>query len=135
MPTGEPREQYSRRYNVIPPDATEREALAIFLEGWRRSKETAGGSYDDAGIGNLTDKTACLYNIPSEDRDQYLDFFSEHYPTTSVLFQDVDPDFLDEAEELLPTLDEPLPPMPDGFAVHATTIVQPFPFPTEGDSP
>lgn len=83
---GLPRVDYPRTYNVIPDDATEARAVEIFLEGWRRSRETTGGSYDDAGIGDLTEKTARLYDIPAGDRQAYLDFYAEWYPGTAVEF-------------------------------------------------
>ena len=83
---GEPREDYQRTYNVIPSDATEERAVAIFLEGWRRGRETAGGSYDDAGIGALTRKKARLYDLPPDLHFNYQDFFEVWYPGTAVEF-------------------------------------------------
>lgn len=89
---GQPREDYARTYNVIPADATEERAVVIFLEGWRRSRETAGGSYDDAGIGDLSSKTARLYDIPAAQHQAYADFYAEWYPGVNVEFVDGDPD-------------------------------------------
>lgn len=83
---GLPRVQYARVYNVIPQDATEERAVQIFLEGWRRSKETAGGSTDDAGLGDLSDKTARLYDIPAAVRDLFRAWYADHYPGTKVVF-------------------------------------------------
>jgi len=83
---GQPREQYNRTYNVIPGDATDGEAVSIFLEGWQRSKETSGGSYDDAGIGDLDQRTARLYGIDPDLRQEYLNWYVENYPGVQVFF-------------------------------------------------
>jgi hypothetical protein len=83
----DPRVPYNRTYNVIPQDAAESRAVEIFLEGWRRSKETSGGSYDDAGFGpNLTSVTVNLYDIPEEQRQEYADWYDEHYPSADYGF-------------------------------------------------
>jgi len=83
---GLPRIDYKRTYNVIRKDATEQRAVEIFLDGWRRSKETAGGSYDDGGIGKLSDKTARLHDIPVEERPAFTSFYQQYYPGTKVKF-------------------------------------------------
>ncbi len=85
---GQPRTQYARTYNVIPDDATEEEAVAIFLEGWRRSRETAGGSYDDAGVGDLDTRRANLYGKAGE-RATFEAWFAEHYPGVQLAFPPV----------------------------------------------
>jgi hypothetical protein len=81
-----PRVQYARRYNVIPADAPDLRAVEIFLAGWRRGRETAGGSYDDAGIGDLQHKTAVLWDLPPGEHAAYRAFFHDHYPGTRVEF-------------------------------------------------
>jgi len=86
---GAPRAQYERTYNVIPAGATEEQAAAVFIEGWRRSRETAGGSYDDAGIGDLDVRIANLYGIPEEDRPDFIGFYDKHYPGVEVVFKDI----------------------------------------------
>jgi hypothetical protein len=86
---GEPRVQYQRVYNVIHPSATEDQAVAVFLDGWRRSRETTGGSFDDAGIGDLDERTARLYGVPAGQEALYDDFYSEHYPGVAVSFRDL----------------------------------------------
>lgn len=88
--TGEPRTQYVRVYNVIPEDASDERAIEIFLEGWQRAKETAGGSYDDAGVGDLVDKTAVLWDIPPGKQPAFTHFYNEFYPTVDVIFRDGD---------------------------------------------
>lgn len=83
---GLPRVEYTRRYNVIPPQATEQQAIDIFLEGWRRTKETAGGSYDDAGIGDLNNKIANLYGIADDQKQIFIDWYNTHYPGVTINF-------------------------------------------------
>jgi murein DD-endopeptidase MepM/ murein hydrolase activator NlpD len=104
-PMGLPRVQYPRAYNVVPPDTSPDKAAEIFLDGWIRSKETAGGSYDDAGIGDLENKTANLHLIPADDRREYIDFYAEHYPNTRIRFIDA------EGQEIL-WLSEPTTHVP-----------------------
>lgn len=84
---GKPRIQYPRVYNVIPQDTTEERAAEIFRHGWNESRETAGGSFDDAGIGDLGHKTAILWDIPLSEHGEYLSWYAEHYPYTMVLFR------------------------------------------------
>jgi hypothetical protein len=83
---GLPRVQYERTYNVVPATATEEQAVAVFLDGWRRSRETTGGSYDDAGIGALDVRKARLYGIPTADRPDYEAFYAAYYPGVEVEF-------------------------------------------------
>ena len=101
---GLPRTDYARIYNVIPENATEERAVEIFVEGWRRSKETAGGSYDDAGIGDLPDITVNLHDIPVDLRPDFTDFYTEHYPGVKIKFKgDVEPPPPSELELVYPT--------------------------------
>jgi hypothetical protein len=86
-PDGLPREQYSRKYLVAPQDASMEEWLAICRQAYQY-KQTVGFSYDDAGIGALDRKAAFLYDIPSDKRTEYLDWFKEHYPNTNITFRD-----------------------------------------------
>lgn len=83
----EPRVPYNRTYNVIPSDATEARAVEIFLEGWRRSRETAGGSYDDAMYGpGLNRVLARLYDIPYTKHQEFIDWRDTHYPSAEIEF-------------------------------------------------
>ena len=83
---GKPRVQYERTYNVVPANATDEQAAAVFLDGWRRSRETTGGSYDDAGVGDLDVRRARLYGIPSADWPDYEAFYATYYPGVDVEF-------------------------------------------------
>lgn len=87
--TGEPREQYFRVYNVIPPNATEAQAIAIFKIARRNSLETVGWSYDDAGIGKLDNKIARLWGIPDARKQEFIDWYIEFYPCTTVEFKEM----------------------------------------------
>lgn len=86
---GKPRVQYARAYNVVPQGATEEQAVAIFREAWRRSKETVGGSYDDAGVGDLAKRKARLYGIAREEQATYRQWFGQHYPGVEVVFAEI----------------------------------------------
>lgn len=88
---GLPRVDYPRIYNVIPANTTKQRATEIFQEAWDRGKETVGGSYDDAGVGDLSDKLARLYDIDETDQQRFRDFYVEHYPTTRVEFANGSP--------------------------------------------
>jgi hypothetical protein len=88
-PLGRPREPYARVVNVIPADATESQAIAIFLSAWCASRQTVTGSYDEAGLGALEDKTAVLWQIPDDLQDTFVDFYAHHYPHTRVEFRSV----------------------------------------------
>ena len=86
----EPRIQYNRKYNVIPAIATEDQAVAIFLDGWRDGHQTSGGSYDDAGLdGGLENRTAILHGIPLSEQPIYSDWYNTHYPGTQITFVDL----------------------------------------------
>ena len=64
---GLPREDYARTVNVIPQDATSERAEEIFAACWANGRQTVTGSYDDAGIGDLTEKTAVLWTSPRQN--------------------------------------------------------------------
>jgi hypothetical protein len=83
---GKPRVQYKSTVNVIPEGATDERAAEIFLTGWRRSREMAGGSYDQAGIGDLDKRIANLWDIRAADRQAFIDFYATYYPGVDVVF-------------------------------------------------
>lgn len=82
--SGLPRVDYARRFNVIPSSATEEQAVAIFRAGWRRGRETSGGSYDDAGIGALSDRTAILYGV---DELLFRNWYARNYIGVKLQFE------------------------------------------------
>lgn len=84
---GLPRVQYGRVVNILPPEITLDEATAVFRARWQAARETVTGSYDDAGIGALDNKTAVLYGIPLERHAEFLEWYQTHYPGTEVVFE------------------------------------------------
>ncbi|GAG22336.1 unnamed protein product, partial [marine sediment metagenome] len=78
---GLPREQYERTYWVVPAELPEERRVEIYTEAAKRNI-TVGPSFDDAGIGDLDDKTAVLYGIPAEDRQVYREWYEKWYPGT-----------------------------------------------------
>jgi hypothetical protein len=81
-----PREQYRRIFNVLPPHATLEQAIEVFTDAWQRGRETVGGSYDDAGLGDLDDKRVTLYGIDELERPNFTAFYDEYYPGVVVTF-------------------------------------------------
>jgi hypothetical protein len=61
-------------------------ALAIFRAGIAQ-RITTGFSFDDAGIGNLTDRTVEIYNCPSSEQPNFIDFYHRFYPGVRVVFK------------------------------------------------
>jgi hypothetical protein len=86
---GRPREDYERTVNVVPTGATEEDALAIFKAAWGAGRQTVTGSYDDAGVGDLSSRTAILWDIPAEVRGDYVDFYKQFYPGVTVIFEEL----------------------------------------------
>jgi len=108
---GAPREQYARAVNVVPQDATQERYLDIAEIAWVRGRQTVTGSYDDAGIGDLDDRTAVLWDIDEADRSLYRAFYAAAYPGTRLVF---DGDGVPESEP-----PEPEPESPDpGWRPH-----------------
>jgi hypothetical protein len=79
-----PREQYKRRVLVVPGNATKEQWLGVCAVAYDE-RQTVTGSYDDAGIGALENKTAILYDIPN--KQEFIDWYAEHYPGTVVEFR------------------------------------------------
>lgn len=86
VPSGTPREQYSRQYWVIPGSLPLPRRQQLYSQA-AEINITAGPSYDDAGLGALSDKTAVLWDIPSNQWATYIDWFNQHYPGTKVEFR------------------------------------------------
>ncbi len=76
---GLPREQYTRTYVLLPPQADAAWALAAVDGSWDRHKYTIGGSADDAGIGDLNVRRVIAVN-PQQWPTDLRSFFAEHYP-------------------------------------------------------
>jgi len=113
---GAPRVQYVRAVNVVPAWVDPDRYLDIAEIVWERSRETVTGSYDDAGLGALDDKTAVLWDIESRDHAMYVDWYAAHYPGVKVRFAgdifDPEPPPPEPEPEPEPPDPEPLPPDP-----------------------
>ena len=88
---GGPRVQYHRIYNVLHNSLTEEQEIEIFLDAKKRGRQTVGWSYDDAGIGDLDNRTATLHGIPEDEESVFLDWYAAHYPGVVVEFVDPPP--------------------------------------------
>lgn len=76
---GQPREQYSRTYVLLPPDADAAWALAVVDGSWKQHRYTIGGSADDSGIGDLNVRRVIAVN-PKKWPTNLRAFFEEYYP-------------------------------------------------------
>ena len=102
---GKPRIDYKSVVNVVPPETPPQKAAEIFLDGWIRSREMTGGSYDQAAIGDLSDRTARLHLIPPEEMYDFVEFYRQNYSGVKVEFVNA------EGNEIL-WLDEPTTHVP-----------------------
>ena len=100
---GAPREQYERTYHVLPPDATLEQASSVFKRAGFNKKRTVGYSYDDAGVGDLDDRTAVLWGIPDVARAEYSDWYDKWYPGVEVKFFELPGEGLPEPPKLPPS--------------------------------
>jgi len=88
---GQPREQYRRKYNVVPsdlPQARRRELYEQAADG----NETVGPSFDDAGMGALEHREVVLWDIPTAQHDEYNVWYEKWYPGALVSFGDTPED-------------------------------------------
>ena len=79
QPRGLPREQYTRTYVLIPPQAGVAWALAVVDAAWDQRRYTIGGSADDAGIGDLNVRRVIAVN-PGQWPSDLRAFFAQYYP-------------------------------------------------------
>jgi len=73
---------YESTMLVLPQTATPKQLQEIFTLAYP-NRRTFGFSHDDAGHLN---GTAVLYNIPDEERFDYLHFYTTYYPAVTVEF-------------------------------------------------
>ena len=81
MTRGEPRVQYNRVYHVLDQNASIEEFVAVARQAYE-ARETVGFSYDDAGIGDLEQRTVVLHGTHPEN---ITDWFQEHYTGADVV--------------------------------------------------
>ena len=82
---GTPRTQYERVYNVVNQNVTLERAVEIFTDAWKRSKETVGGSFDDAGIGDLKKIRVNVHDHPVDQQGAIKAWFKENYPLVTTV--------------------------------------------------
>lgn len=85
---GLPRKQYAREYWVVPAEIPARARRQIYLLA-AEAQKTCGPSYDDGGIGALTDKTAVLWELLEDEQATYRTWYEGHYPGTVVEFRNL----------------------------------------------
>lgn len=98
--SGEPRTQYKRTVLVVP-QVVDRDEWQAVCDAAYDKRQTAGFSYDDAGIGALDDKTAVLYGISGDQQPLFIDWYAQYYPGTQIEFRDlprVDPPLIQTGE-------------------------------------
>jgi hypothetical protein len=83
---GMPRVQYRRTYVLLPSDAGREWAIAVVNATWDEEHYTVGSSADDAGVGDLDERSVVAIN-PTSWPDNLESFFKEHYP--GVKYSDV----------------------------------------------
>jgi hypothetical protein len=83
---GTPRVQYRRTYVLLPSDAGREWAIAVVNATWDEEHYTVGSSADDAGVGDLDERSVVAIN-PTSWPDNLESFFKEHYP--GVKYSDV----------------------------------------------
>jgi hypothetical protein len=101
-PRGQPRIQYERTYVLLPPTANAAWAQAVVDAIWEKHHWTVGRSADDAGIGDLDNRTVVAVN-PSGWPTDLKSFFEQHYPGVTYMPVEADtPEALQEKLSGLP---------------------------------
>lgn len=82
---GEPREQYNRTYWLLPQNSTQEDLTEVAVLAYP-SRGTVGFSADDAGIGDLQNKSVNIIHNNENDWDEpeIEDFFETYYPGTMI---------------------------------------------------
>ena len=87
MTRGEPRVQYNRVYHLLDQNASIDQFVAVARQAYE-ARETVGFSYDDAGIGDLEQRTVILHGTHPEN---IIDWFQEHYSGVDVVQDEIPP--------------------------------------------
>jgi hypothetical protein len=118
-PRGQPREQYSRVYILLPPNATDPAWVEAVAEAtWSQRRFTIGASADDAGIGNLHGRMVVVINPEAWGPSPTIDeWFAKHYPgvVTVALYANTPTELaarLRAAPLPPPVVARPTPPQP-----------------------
>jgi hypothetical protein len=83
---GLPRTDYNRVYHVLPANRSDDLDVVDFLAAKRAGYQTVGWSYDDAGIGSLSDRRAVLHGIETVRQAEFIAWYTTHYPEVEVIF-------------------------------------------------
>lgn len=88
---GKPRVKYDRTYVLLPPGAGVSWARAVIEATWDQNRYSVGSSADDAGIGDLDQRTVIAVNPaawgPGTDGRGLAGFYEDFYP--GVVYQAV----------------------------------------------
>jgi len=85
---GLPREDYFRSFIVLSKHIGEAEAVEHFRRAFHDNRQTVGFSYDDAGIGALTNKVARLQGLSTVEKQVMTDWYKQWYPCAKIEFID-----------------------------------------------
>lgn len=80
---GVPRVPYSRTYQLLHNSLTDDQSEAVFRDGLAE-KRTTGWSFDDAGIGDLDNRTVEIFGLPNEQAFTITAWYAQHYPGVRV---------------------------------------------------
>jgi len=83
---GDPRIDYRREYWVLHSSMELGEKREVFLQAQTKGN-TVGQSWDDMGIGNLSQRYGVGWNVPVEDEQKFIDWKDEFYPGVSLSFR------------------------------------------------
>lgn len=95
---GLPRVDYRRELWVLTDGMSEADETKVFKEarkvkligGVPIGRYTVGWSFDDAGIGDLSDKNAVIWNLDESRQHEFTDWYAKYYPGTKVSFRHSD---------------------------------------------
>ena len=84
---GKPRVDYHKVMHVIAPNTGWWRSLTIFYQAMKNNHESVTWAYDEAGIGDLTEIDAHVWDIPLEDQGKMEAWFENYYPGVLVIFR------------------------------------------------
>ncbi len=83
---GTPRVQYSRVYQLIHGNVADAQAIDIFRAGLAQ-RRTTGWSADDAGIGDLDNRSVDVFHWPNNEQPALTAWYRQHYPGVAVTYR------------------------------------------------
>jgi hypothetical protein len=73
--------------HVIPDDAGWWRSLNIFYQAMKAGNQSVTWSEDEAGIGDLSDITAVLWDIALDKQPEMIAWYDTYYPGVLVEFR------------------------------------------------